>query len=214
MTTVLLVRHGESMANKNNQFAGSRSDVALQPRGLSQAELTAQYIAENFKVDKVYTSNLQRAYITGKCVADRFGLPVTVEPAFTEIDGGEWEGITFEEIPLQYPAEFDIWIHDYAHSVCPGGESVRQAGLRFSAAAAKAAEENDGKTILIATHATPVRIMIGLAQTGSLDTISSTPWPSNASVTVLEYQNGQWVCKAASLDDHLGELKTELPKNI
>lgn len=214
MTTVIFVRHGESMANKDNKFAGSRTDAALQERGLRQAELMAEYVAENYEIGNVYTSDLQRAYITGKCVADKFGLEVTVREELREIDGGNWEGVTFDDMGRLYPEEFRLWVTDYGHSGCPGGESVSQLAERIMAAATQIAEENPGKTVLIATHASPVRVMQGLVQNGNLENMNRIPWASNASLTVMEYDRGSWRCTASSLDSYLGELKTELPKTV
>lgn len=214
MTTVIFVRHGESMANKDNKFAGSRTDAALQERGLRQAELMAEYVAENYEISNVYTSDLQRAYITGKCVADKFGLEVIVREELREIDGGNWEGVTFDDMGRLYPEEFRLWVTDYGHSGCPGGESVSQLAERIMAAAIRIAEENPGKTVLIATHASPVRVMQGLVQNGNLENMNRIPWASNASLTVMEYDRGSWRCTASSLDTYLGELKTELPKTV
>ena len=214
MTTVIFVRHGESMANKDNKFAGSRTDAALQERGLRQAELMAEYVAENYEIGNVYTSDLQRAYITGKCVADKFGLKVIVREELREIDGGNWEGVTFDDMGRLYPEEFRLWVTDYGHSGCPGGETVFQLAERIMAAVTRIAEENPGKTVLIATHASPVRVMQGLVQNGNLENMNRIPWASNASLTVMEYDRGSWRCTAASLDTYLGQLKTELPKTV
>ena len=52
MTTLILIRHGESEANRNNVFAG-HINPDLQNKGLKQAERTAKYITENYKVDKI-----------------------------------------------------------------------------------------------------------------------------------------------------------------
>ena len=214
MTTVLMVRHGESAANKDNLFAGCRTDAALQERGLRQAELTAEFVAEHYQIDRVYASGLQRAYITGKCVADRLGLEVTVLDDLREIDGGLWEGVNFDDMASQFPGEFALWFQDYGNSGCPEGETVKQCGQRFMGAVTRIAEENPDKTVLVATHASPVRIMQGLVQTGGFDGIKDVPWPSNASVTVFTYEHKKWQSVAFSMDDHLGELRTVLPKNV
>jgi len=214
MTTILMVRHGESLSNHDHLFAGGRSDVALRERGLQQAELTAAFVAENYRVTRVYSSPLQRAWVTGKCVADRFGLDVIVRQALTEIDGGLWEGMSFAHMEQWYPEEFRLWVTDYGHAACPGGESVSQVASRILAEMTKIAEENPDTTVLVATHGAPVRVMLGLTQNGGLENLNRIPWPSNASVTVLTYDAGRWSCTAASLDAHLGALKTALPKNV
>lgn len=214
MTTVLMIRHGESAANKDDIFAGCRTDAALQERGLLQAKLTADFVASNYKIDQVYTSGLQRAYITGQCIADRLGIAVKVVEQLREIDGGLWEGMKFDDMPVQFPEEYDLWLHDYGNSCCPGGETVAQCGQRIMGAVTRIAEENPDKTVLVATHASPVRIMQGLVQTGGFDGIKDIPWPSNASVTVFTFEHGKWHSVAFSLDEHLGELRTALPKNV
>ena len=60
-----MVRHGESEANRNEIFAG-HFNADLEDKGLLQAQKTAEYIKENYKVDKVYSSDLKRAFKTGK----------------------------------------------------------------------------------------------------------------------------------------------------
>ena len=73
MTTLLLIRHGQSVANLENVFGG-HLDKPLTELGLRQAQLTADFIKENFAVDAVYASDLMRAYVTGQTTAERFGL--------------------------------------------------------------------------------------------------------------------------------------------
>lgn len=214
MTTVILVRHGESMANKEGKFAGCGVDTPLQPRGLHQAELTAQYVAENYALANVYSSNLQRAYITGKTIGDKFGLDVIVREDLREIYGGKWEGLPFEDMGRLYPEEFHLWNTDRGHACCPQGESIHHMAQRVYDAVTRIAEENPGKTVLATTHATPVLVMQALVQNGNLDNLNSVPLASNASLTVFQYENGTWRCTATSIDAHLGSLKTELPKNV
>lgn len=78
----------------------------------------------------------------------------------------------------------------------------------------KIAEDNDGKTVAIATHATPIRVAQSIIQCGALNEMENIPWVSNASVTVLEYNNNIWKVVTVSEDEHLAELKTLLPANV
>ncbi len=213
MTRFVLIRHGESEANRNNIFAG-HLNADLQNKGLMQAELTARYIVDNFKVDKVYASDLTRAYKTGRCVSCLLGIELTTDKGLREIDAGEWDGLRFDELPVKYPKEFDIWINDIGRSYCPGGESVTQLGERFISALKKIADENEGKTVVVATHATPIRILQTIVEYGDLAKMQDVPWVSNASVTVVEYDGEHWKCTLLSYDDHLGKLKTILPAKI
>ena len=213
MTTVILIRHGESEANREDIFAG-HLNVDLMPKGVEQAQKTAQYIVENYTVDKIYASDLKRAYKTGKTLADKLGMEIIVDKRFREIDAGEWDGIKFNELGDKYAEEFRIWRDDIANAKCTGGESVEDLRKRVFGAATEVAENNDGKTVVIATHATPIRVMQTYVQMGSLEKMNDIPWVSNASVSVFEYDNGKWTCKAVSMDKHLGDLVTALPSNV
>jgi len=213
MTRIILVRHGESVANQECRFAGSGVDAALLDRGLRQAERMADYVAKHYAVSRVYTSGLQRAYITGKCVADRFGLEVTVLEGLREIYGGFWEDCPFEDMGRLYPEEYRLWMTRRESSRCPGGESVAEVAERVTAAMVRIAEENSGKTALMVSHATPIHLMCALARNGSLKDMNSVPLAPNASLTVLCYEDGEWSYEGC-IDSYLGELKTELPKNV
>lgn len=213
MTTVILIRHGESEANREDIFAG-HLNVDLMPKGVEQAQKTAQYIVENYTVDKIYASDLKRAYKTGKTLADKLGMEIIADKRFREIDAGEWDGIKFNELGDKYAEDFRIWHDDIANAKCTGGESVEDLRKRVFGAATEVAENNDGKTVVIATHATPIRVMQTYVQMGSLEKMNDIPWVSNASVSVFEYDNGKWTCKAVSMDKHLGDLVTALPSNV
>lgn len=213
MTTVILIRHGESEANREDIFAG-HLNVDLMPKGVEQAQKTAQYIVENYTVDKIYASDLKRAYKTGKTLADKLGMEIIADKRFREIDAGEWDGIKFNELGDKYAEDFRIWRDDIANAKCTGGESVEDLRKRVFGAATEVAENNDGKTVVIATHATPIRVMQTYVQMGSLEKMNDIPWVSNASVSVFEYDNGKWTCKAVSMDKHLGDLVTALPSNV
>ena len=213
MTTLILIRHGESEANRQDFFAG-QIDPDLQNKGLKQAQLTAKYISENYNVEKIYSSDLQRAYKTALCLAQILNLEVIKDQKLREINAGKWEGMKFSDLSVAYPKEYNLWLNHIGHAGCVGGETVKQLGDRIMGALTKIAEENDGKTVAIATHATPIRVAQSLIKSGNLEEMENIPWASNASVTVFEYDNNVWKIIAASKDEHLAELKTELPTNV
>ena len=213
MTTLLLVRHGESEANRNDIFAG-HFDADLENRGLKQAQKTAEYIKENYKVDKVYSSDLKRAFKTGKCIADLIGVEILPTDRLREIGAGKWDGMKFSDLQKYYKKEYDMWMNDLGNAHCPDGETVKGLGDRIMNELTRIAEENDGKTVVVATHATPIRAAQTFIQFGSFEKMKNIKWVSNASVTVLEYDNKKWSCPKVSIDEHLADLKTSLPTNV
>lgn len=213
MTTLILIRHGESEANRQGVFAG-QIDPDLQNRGKEQAKATARFIAENYKIDKIYSSDLTRAYKTAKSLADELDLEIIKDKNLREVYAGKWEGMTFSDLAVTYKKDYDVWLNHIGKAVCTEGESVKQLGERVMGEITRIAKENDRKTVAIATHATPIRAIQSIIQTGGLDQMENIPWVTNASVTVLEYDNDEWKIVALSQDEHLGDLRTSLPKNV
>jgi broad specificity phosphatase PhoE len=78
------------MANFTQSFAGNL-DVELSDLGKKQAELAAEYITKNFSVDKIYSSNLKRAYDTAVPTAKKLGLDINATSDFIEIYGKEFQ---------------------------------------------------------------------------------------------------------------------------
>lgn len=61
MKKIVLLRHGESIWNKENRFTGW-TDVDLTEKGIEEASKAGDLLKENdFKFDKAYTSYLKRA---------------------------------------------------------------------------------------------------------------------------------------------------------
>lgn len=213
MTTFLLIRHGQSEANLQGRFAGQYNSPLTQ-LGHKQAERTAQFIAENYHVDAIYASDLQRAYDTGIAAAEKLGLSVTADPALQEIYAGHWEGIPFDRMSAEYPEQNYLWRNDIGNSGCPGGETVVQLTERIWSALERIAGENEGKTVVIATHATPIRTMLWKTTGKDLGEMQKIPWVSNASVTELVYRDGQLFPVKVSQDSHLSDMMSALPPNV
>ncbi len=213
-TTLLLIRHGESEANLEKRFAG-HWDIPLTERGKLQARLTAEYISKNYSIDKIYSSDLIRAYYTAKAVGELTGLEVINDKSLREIDAGEWEEKTFEELAKEYPETFlKVWKEDIGSAVCDGGESVAHVGERVYNFLLKVAKDNQGKTVVIATHATPIRMALCLMEKKDVGRAREIVWASNASVTEVKYSNEEWQIVDFSHDEHLSSAKTVLPPNV
>ena len=212
MTTILFIRHGQSVSNLQGIFTG-HLDLALTELGQYQARTTAQYITENFKVDKVYASDLTRAYDTGDAVARLLGLSVQTDRRLREIYAGTWEGRTFDELTENFP-NYAVFRNDIGACVIDGGESVAQLSKRVLEAVTEIAAENEGKTIVIATHATPIRAVQCHCEGKALAQMKDVPWVTNASVTTVVYENGKLQLQEVCHDAHLGDMGSHFPSNV
>lgn len=211
-TTLIFVRHGESEANGNGFFAG-QSDIALSPRGLQQAELTAHFISKNFQVDAVYASDLQRAACTAIPIAKQCGKELNKAPQLREIFAGQWQGMCFDQLQTEHADTYSTWLQDIGNAHPAGGESVKALSERIWAAVEDIARQEQGKTVAIVTHATPIRALLCKLKGFDLSQMKNIPWVSNASVTVVTY-DGRWILVQEGLDTHLAELKTQFPANV
>ncbi|MBE6571520.1 MAG: histidine phosphatase family protein [Ruminococcaceae bacterium] len=210
MTTILLVRHGQSAANLTNRFAG-HSHFPLTELGFVQAEKTADYITSNYKIDKLYSSDLLRAYNTACPISTKLGMcPIITEVGLREIYAGKWEGHNIDELPALFPEQRAVWAENIAECRIEGGETVREMAERSRKAILRIAAENDGKTVAMTSHATVVRAFETFARYGSVDRMSEVPWPTNASVNLYSYENGKISPLGYSIDEHLGEYRQKI----
>ena len=207
MTRIILLRHGQSEANRDIWFAG-HSDPHLTEKGLLQAEYAGEYLAEHERIDLILSSDLLRAVETATPTAKRLGLPVIPEPGFREIFAGVWEGMPFADIDVQYHQEIFTWDNDLANA-CPNeGESVAELFARVNATLDRVAREQDGKTVLIATHWTPIRAMICHAMGCDHTHIADFEKPFNSSLHVLCYEAGSYTVERINIVDHLKDRLT------
>lgn len=208
-TTICLIRHGESQANRRDAFLG-HGDLELTDTGRAQAALTAGFLKDK-GADAIYSSDLSRAHETAKAAAALLGLPVTTDPQLREVDAGAWDNLTFAQLREQYAESFGGWVKDIANARCDGGESVPELQERVLAAVTRIAQAHPGKRVLIFSHGTPIRAM-GAHAMGKA--IGDIPWPANASVTTLEYSEKGFSCVEYSRDDFMGALVTKLPDDV
>ncbi len=209
MTKFIFVRHGQSEANRDGIFAG-HYNCGLTEKGHAQAEMTAEYIYNNYKIDAAYGSDLKRAFDTGKHITDMLRIELVPDKRLREIYAGRWDGNLFSESRAKYPEEFYVWDNDIGNCRPTDGESVREVGARIFGAIADISAKNEGKTVLIATHAIPIRALMCISQGGDYNDMKNIPWVSNSSVSVATFEDGKISFDIASYDAHLGEKSTKL----
>ncbi|MBQ8577546.1 MAG: histidine phosphatase family protein [Clostridia bacterium] len=213
-TKLIFVRHGESEANADHRFTGQSNAYALTERGHRQAEAAAKWL-DGEPIDAVYASDLRRAYDTALHIAHANNLPVRPDAGFREIFAGAWEGKKFDELPALFPEDFGVWRTDIGRAVCTGGESVADLQKRVRAAVERVVRENPGRTIVIGTHATPIRVMQCIWQNISLSGMKDVPWVPNASITTVLYEPDlSWHDVHIGMTDHLAGMTTALPQNV
>ncbi|MEV4329133.1 bifunctional RNase H/acid phosphatase [Streptomyces sp. NPDC049597] len=163
-STFVLLRHGETALTPEKRFSGSGgSDPVLSEAGRRQAEAAATALAARGTIQAVVTSPLRRCRETAAVVAARLGLDVTVDEGLRETDFGAWEGLTFAEVRERYPDDLDAWLASPRVAPTGGGESFATVTRRVSSARDRLLARHQGRTVLLVTHVTPIKILARLA---------------------------------------------------
>jgi alpha-ribazole phosphatase len=158
MSELLFIRHAAT--DMAGTFCG-HSDPELNARGRVQlAELIDRLRVE--EISAVYTSDLRRARTTGTAIAKAFGVGCHVRSALREVDFGQWEGITWEEIERRDEAYARRWIAEYPRLSAPEGESFSNFERRVldEVAFLSRKTEATSRTIAVVTHAGVLRIVL------------------------------------------------------
>lgn len=204
-TKLILIRHGQSMANLNGIFAG-HTDMPLSDDGLKQAKITAEYL-KNEKINIIYSSDLSRAYDTALEIAAYHSCPIIKEPRLREMYGGVWEGKTYSEISILFPDVYSTWENNIGLVALPEGENTSLLQKRIYECIKSIAENNIGKTVCIVTHAMAMRAFCAVITGKTKDAFKSIPWAPNASITTVIFKNNVFTLEKYGFDVNDTEIK-------
>ena len=155
MTTIYLVRHGETDWNLARRIQGS-TDIPLNQTGRDQAA-TAGALLANRRWDGVYASPLARAFETGEIIARELGLPAPQPvPEVAERRYGDAEGLTGDEIDVRFPGDTEV----------PGRETREEVAQRVIPAIVALAERHPGENIVLVSHGGVIRTILNVVAPG------------------------------------------------
>ncbi len=185
-TTVILLRHGVTAFTQRKLFSGSGGeDPPLVDEGVDQARRAAAWIAERGGADAIVASPLVRTQQTAAQVAERLGLPVELDEGFAETSFGDWDGFSFGDIMKKWPAELDAWLKSTA-TPPPGGESFDVVAARVEAARDRLVKKYQGRTVVVTSHVTPIKLLVRLALDADMKVIHRMEL-APASITTISW---------------------------
>ena len=212
MTKIYLVRHGQSQANLDRVFAG-RYNPELSDLGRAQAQKVGDYLKDK-GIEKIYASPLKRAFNTAVPLSTGLNIPIIPYDGIVEINGGDWEGKEIANLIAEFPETYGIWMTDIGHSKCDNGESMAEVQERMVKAVGEIAKKEDGKTIALFAHAGCLRAFITHCLKLPLSGMQDLGWLSNASVTEINFSDGEFEVIDMDYSGHLGDMVTTLPPNV
>jgi broad specificity phosphatase PhoE len=152
---LFLFRHGETDWNREGRLQG-HTDTSLNETGLAQAQALVERLRPH-RLDAVISSDLARAWTTGRIVAGGLGIPLIGEPGLREAHIGEAEGLFWPEVKNRFgEALTERWFTD-DDAAFPGGETGLETRSRGLAALRRFVAEQPYRRIGVSTHGAMVR---------------------------------------------------------
>ena len=202
-TRLILVRHGETIANREFRYIGARDD-ALTEHGQVQAVQLAGALSV-LPVAAVYSSPRQRAYQTALPIASRHGLTVQVLDDLREANFGTWEGLSRSEVVARSKQDAEqliAWERDTTLAP-PGGESLEAMNLRVSAVVEKLVQAHPDQTIVLVSHVGPIKAMLGTALNAPVSSAFRI-FLDPATISVVDWRQPHPVVRLLNSHSHLG----------
>jgi probable phosphomutase (TIGR03848 family) len=171
-TTILLVRHGAT-ATTGTVLPGRTPGLHLAVHGTAQAEAVAQRLGQLTKKPvALYVSPLERARETAAPIAKALQLRAVIERGLLECDFGSWTGKKLSL--LSKKAEWKSVQNSPSTFRFPDGESFSEMQQRIWATLEKLATKHRGRTLVVVSHADPIKAAVTYAQGVPLDLFQRT----------------------------------------
>ena len=200
---IYITRHGETEWNREKRMQG-RKDSPLTVKGIEDARRLKQRL-EHIEFDGIYTSPLGRAMETAEIIRGHRKLEIERISDFMEMDFGDWEGRTVEEIEKSYGEKYRTFWHRPEMYETIGGESFQemlkrvQGGLNLII---KNAEKEDN--ILLVAHAVVIKSIYALVKNIPLKEFWNPPFMHGTNLTILEVKKDK---KEFLLEGDISHLK-------
>lgn len=186
-TTIYLIRHGITSANKEKQFAG-RSAEPLHADGIEQiSDLGARL--KGLGISRIVTGPLPRTRQSGEIIGEILDLPVTSDNDFNEIFLPHWDGLSKTEIREKFGAEYPTWLADPAGFRVAGCETIREVQKRAVSGMEQLFATAD-KPILVVTHLIVARALVLHYRNQTIDDFRSIAIDNGSLTTFRRHSDG------------------------
>jgi broad specificity phosphatase PhoE len=199
---IYVVRHGETLWNKEEVFRG-RKDIPLNETGKKQAEKVGAYFA-GISLSRIVSSPLRRAEETAEAISKTTDVLVETMKEFSDINFGVWEGLPLREVEERYPVDFGLWKTSPQELQIDGGETLAMVRGRILGGLAKLTASGEG-AIAVVTH----RVICKEIVLSCLDIGDEHFWDMKydpASVTLLDGQHDNFTLLFSNDTCHLKEV--------
>ncbi|CCQ92672.1 Phosphoglycerate mutase/fructose-2,6-bisphosphatase [[Clostridium] ultunense Esp] len=202
MKKIYLVRHGESEWNVLKKIQGQQN-IALTQKGIEQAHLIGERLI-NENIEKIYSSDLNRAYITAKIIGNKLNLAITPMKEFREINFGVWEGISNDKMIEEHQDDLALWRNEPEKLQIEGAETLKELQIRAMNGLNKIIHNDRIDNVLIVSHSATLKtIILGLLNMNLANFKNLTI--NNVSLSIVEIREHNKVLKLFNDICHIKE---------
>lgn len=156
--TLYLLRHGETESSRTGGYCGL-TDIELSAIGREMAEDFAEaYQAHPWA--GIYSSPLLRTRATVEPLCRRSGLEPRLRDGLRELEYGQWEGKSAEEVSRDHHDDYLRWLADAGWNAPTGGERGVDVGLRAMTVIREIWREHPEGDVLVVSHKATLRILL------------------------------------------------------
>jgi probable phosphoglycerate mutase len=186
-----ITRHGETEWNVAKKLHGWQ-DSQLTASGIRNAELLGERL-KNIHFDGIYSSPSKRTMKTEEIIRGERKTPeIMTDDRFREMGMGEWEGKTHDYLTEMFPVEYNHFFQAPHLFQNPGGESFIDFHERVKKAMDRINEEYDSGNILLVTHSVFIKSLTAHIKKLPLEKLWSPPYVYDTSLTLIEYNRGNY----------------------
>jgi alpha-ribazole phosphatase len=157
-TRIHLIRHGQVDGHDQKRYNG-QMDVALTDLGIEQYHQLKERLAGN-PISACYTSDLTRCVTGANIICEQFGIEPVRRRELRELNIGAWEGLTWQEIKLKWPVEWQARLADLVNYRVPQGEKLKEVEARVMPVIHEIIERHKGQELLVVGHGGVNRIVL------------------------------------------------------
>ena len=198
---LLIARHGETDYNRKGLLQGRGIDAPLNETGEEQAIQLSGYL-ESYHTDGLYCSNLKRTWQTAKPYRDYLDIDTIKEKNLDEMDFGDFEGVSFNEIADEIASIQQAWKRGDTSVRIPGGESPDEVYERANGTVKSILSRYTGTTLTLILHGRLIRVLLSEWLGYGLQNMHKIEH-QNGAVNQLVYADGSFTSVYLNKTNHL-----------
>ena len=159
-TRLHLLRHAEVEPAYQKVFGG-KIDMNLSEAGHEQAEALAGFLHRH-KFDAIYASPMKRARQTLVPIAQQLGMQAEICPELSEIDFGDWTGLSWQRVFEKYGISPFQWLEHVDRASIPNGECGRRFRDRIEPCLRRILMASSGQRVAVLCHGGVIRMILAI----------------------------------------------------